>query len=207
MPVATISCVLKSGDTRMIAPDSSVRRYCGLPSLSLQQRIGEVVRAAAEVDAAVLRVECDAQAIDLVKALLPAAGDLDLLVGLVVAVGVDDQHAPRFADDEHAVAALVAGRREVHADRRPQAACVVPEQVGLVFEAVAVRVAEQPDFAVVAEGDERAIRAILHVVDIREIERQLANGEARHEHLHGRRILRPILNCAAITRDRAAECL
>ena len=141
----------------------------------VQQRIGEVVRAAAEVNAAVLRVEGDAEPVDLVEAFLPAAGDFDFFVGLVVAIGIDDQHAPRFADDEHAVAALVAGRRQIHADRRPQAAGVVPEQVGFIFEPVAVRVAKQPDFAVVAEGDERAILAVLDVVDVREVERQLAD--------------------------------
>ena len=36
IPVATTSRVLKSGDTRRIAPASSVSLYCGLPSLSFR---------------------------------------------------------------------------------------------------------------------------------------------------------------------------
>ena len=44
----------------------------------------------AEVDVAGV-VEGDAQGIDAVRQLLPAAGDDDLLVGLAVAVGVDDE--------------------------------------------------------------------------------------------------------------------
>ena len=47
-----------------------------------------------------------------------------------------------------------------------------------------------PDVAVVAERDERAVGPVLHVVDVREVERQFADGEARHEHLHRRRVLR-----------------
>ena len=90
--------------------------------------------------------------------------------------------------DEHAVAVLVARRRQVHADRRAEPALVLPEELGLVFEAVAVGVAEQPDVAVVAQRDERAVGPVLDVVDVRSGRAAAADGEARHEHLHRRRV-------------------
>ena len=40
----------------------------------------------------------------------------------------------------------------------------------------------------IGQGDELAVAAILDVVDVRQVDRQFPHREARHEHLHGRRV-------------------
>ena len=56
------------------------------------------------------------------RQLLPALGDDDLLVGLAVAVDVDDERDLPFGGDEHAVARrMVPRRRQCHADRGDEA--------------------------------------------------------------------------------------
>jgi hypothetical protein len=79
----------------------------------------------------------------------------------------------------------VTGRREVHADRPPLAGRVVPEELRVVFQAVAVGVPQQVELAVIRHRDERAVRPVFDVVDVRQLDRQFANGEAGKKHLHG----------------------
>ena len=119
--------------------------------------IGEVLRADAEVDAAVARVDGHPQGVDAVKRFLPSFGDRDFLVRDVVGIRVDDEQTLHLGGDEHAGAMLVAGRREVHADRRANLALVLPEQRRLVFEPVAVAIREKINIAVVCQCNELAV--------------------------------------------------
>ena len=149
--------------------------------------VGEVGRPEPEVDVAG-PVEGDSQGVDAVRQLLPPAGDDDLPVGLAVAVDVDDERELALGGDEHAFAQGVTGGRQCHADRGDEAPLVLPEALDPVLQAVAVGVGEQVDISAIGQGDELAVAAVLDVVDIRQVDRQLSRREARHEHLHGRRV-------------------
>ena len=153
-------------------PCSSFRSIGG-PAVRVDDiGIGEVGRPEAEIDVAG-PIEGNAQGVDAVRQLLPAAGDDDFLVGLAVAVGVDDERNLSLGGDEHAIAQAIPRRRQCHADRGDEASLVLPEELDFFFYAVAVCVGQQVDVAVVRQRDELAVGAILDVVDVRQIDRQL----------------------------------
>ena len=52
-----------------------------------------------------------------------------------------------------------------------------------IFQAIPVGVGEQVNMSVVAEGHELAVGAIFHIVEVVELEGQLADGEAGQKHL------------------------
>ena len=114
--------------------------------------------------------ERNAEPVDLMKTLPPAAGHFDLLIGPVIAVRIDDQGDARLADDEQAIAVLVPRRGEVHADRCPQAALVFEEEIRSIFQAVGIGVGQELDSPVVANRQELAIGSIEHVVDVRQFD-------------------------------------
>ena len=71
--------------------------------------VGEVGCAQPEIDVAGA-VEGHSQGIDAMRQLLPSPGDDDLLVGLAVAVDVDDERDLPLRGDEHAVARMIVAR-------------------------------------------------------------------------------------------------
>ena len=149
--------------------------------------IGEVGDIESEIKAAV-GAHRQACRVDVLRDLLPAGRDDALVVGDVVSVGVGKQRDLSLRGDEHADAVGIARRGEEEADRAAEAAGVVVVPGGRVFEAVAVGVAEEVDVAAIAERDERAVWAEADVVDVGKRYRNLADGEARHEHLDRRRV-------------------
>jgi hypothetical protein len=102
---------------------------------------------------------------------------------------VEEQHDLAATGDEHAPAALVSRRRERHPDRRAQLPLVLPVNLRVILDAVAIGVAQQVDVAVVSERHERPIFAVENVVDVRQLYRQFAHAEPWHEHLHRRRCI------------------
>ena len=135
----------------------------------------------------IARIDGDAERVDLHEQFRPAGGDDHFFLGDVVLIFVEEQHDLAAAGDEHAAAALVSRRRERHADRSAELPFVLPEDLSVILDAVAVGVAQQVDVAVVGERHQRAILAVENVVDVRQLHRQFAHGESRHEHLHRRR--------------------
>ena len=61
-----------------------------------------------------------------------------------------------------------------------------PECIHLVLKAVAVGIAQQVKSPVVAAGEQASIRRILDVVEVAQLDWQLAHGEAGHQHLNAR---------------------
>ena len=89
IPVATIVRLRRSGATRRIVP-LALQVVVGLAVVVDQVGVRVIGRAKSEINRAV-GPECDAHGIDARGDLLPALGDDDLLVGPVVAVGINNQ--------------------------------------------------------------------------------------------------------------------
>ena len=60
---------------------------------------------------------------------------------------------------------------------RDEASLVLPEAIDFLLEAVAVGIGEQVDVAVVGQGDELAVGAVLDVVDVRQSRRATPAAE------------------------------
>ena len=71
--------------------------------------------------------------------------------------------------------------RPRHPDRHAQCG-LVPERRGCVFQALSIRVAQEPYVAAVTERGQAAIRREAEVVDVRKTDRQFLHGEAGHQH-------------------------
>ncbi len=65
---------------------------------------------------------------------------------------------------------------------------IVVEQGGRVLESIAVRILELIHVAIIAEGEKPAVGGVNEVVEIAQLDRHFANGEARDEQLHRWRI-------------------
>src|SRR6185503_6606795 len=109
----------------------------------------------------------------------------DFLVGPAVAVRVEHQGKLVDVWQEEPLPAGIARRCERCADGGTEGA-VGPEGRDAVLEAIAVRVAQEPDGAVITDGVKLAIRAVPEIVQVVEFYGQLLHLETRYEHLHRR---------------------
>jgi hypothetical protein len=107
----------------------------------------------------------------------PVVGHDLLRVRLPVAVGIPQERDLAAAGDVEALG------RPAHPERHGQR-LLVPPGFSLVFQAVAVRVAQLPDPAVIAERSERAVGGEAEVVLVAQMDGKLLHGEAGHEHRH-----------------------
>ena len=162
--------------------------------LRLIEFIGVVVPADAEPEQnrAVLRVITDARGIDAGAGERPAFSQHAFLLGLAIAIAIGDHHDSPFAGEENRVAVRRSFGREVHPNRRGDLALPLPKQIGVILEAIVIRVRQQPDVPVIPERDELPVVAVLQIHQVRQLDRQLLHRKPRHQHLHDRRrILRP----------------
>jgi hypothetical protein len=81
-----------------------------------QVSLNEIRAAAAEVDGTVFGMNCEAEAIDIVKGIRPAGCDYFFLVGAAVAIFVEDEGNFAFAGNEYAVTPRVVLAREGNTD-------------------------------------------------------------------------------------------
>ena len=111
----------------------------------------------------------------------------DFLIGTVISVRIHDEGHFAFGSDKYALPAGVTRRGERHTNRRTQRV-VGPEQIGMIFQAITVSVAEEINLAFIAQRHEFAVRTVLHIIYVFQRERQLARSKTAHEHLHRWRI-------------------
>ena len=147
-------------------------------------RVGKICGTESKVEAAI-GCECESSGIDILWNFLPTFSDNDFLVCLVVCIGICDEGDASFGGDKESAPAGVIGGCEHNTDRAAEAAGIFVEDIGVIFESIAVGVFEEEHIAVVAECDEGSIIAIAEVIYIGNEEGQFADIEAGYEHLDG----------------------
>src|SRR2546427_4192289 len=109
----------------------------------------------------------------------PAAGNDFLRIGFAVAVRVAQQGNFTVRGDVKPV------RGPGHSDRHADG-WFVPEKLRRVFQAVAIRIAKQPDAAVVTKRGQAPVGGEAKVVGVWKIYRQFAHGKPRYQHVDDR---------------------
>src|SRR6516162_2789033 len=127
--------------------------------LGFEIRIGIVRGAQAEIQIACL-VHGHAERVHGLWDFLPALSDDNFLVGLIIAVGINDQRHLAFIGDKQSLSFLVTFRRQENAAGAAHAGLVFPEELDFILQAVAVGIGKEVDVAVVTKGYQLAVVAI-----------------------------------------------
>ena len=166
--------------------------------------VGVVGRAQPEIDAAVAGPRATPRAsTPCGSSFQPWATMISLSALPSRSVSTISEHLA-LGGDEHAFAARVARRRQRHADRGDEAALVLPEALDRVLHAVAVacRRASRCRRRRPARRACRRPRYLTLLMFVRSTGNSL-DREARHEHLHGRRVRDGDQRLAGLRRSRA----